>query len=163
MGPGIKIGKKVIHPFKNAGANMTMTLGSGTPYSQSLFAVPTAVGGTPIVQNLQGTLNGKRLPSSFRGDLRLDKGFQFGGKETKEGNKSRMYGVNLYLLILNVFNNQNVLGVYRFTGLPDDDGYIATDIGQQDILLQINPESFVDMYNISVNSPFNYSRPRTIR
>lgn len=163
MGPGFKLGKKEIHPFKNSGANLTLNLGSGTPYSQSLFAVPTAVGGTPIVQNLQGTLNGKRLPATFRADLRIDKGFTFGGKETEEGTKTRMYGVNFYLLILNAFNTQNVLGVYRFTGLPDDDGYIASDVGQQDILFQINPESFIDLYNISVNSPFNFSRPRTIR
>lgn len=77
--------------------------------------------------------------------------------------KSRMYGVNFYLLILNSLNNQNVLGVYRFTGLPDDDGYLASDVGQQQVAFQISPESFVDMYNVSVNSPFNYSRPRTVR
>jgi len=124
-GPSIKIGKKEIHPFKNAGANLTLTLGSGTPYSQSSFAVPTAVGGTPIVENLQGTLNGKRLPATFRADIRIDKAFDFGGKIKEDKTRTRSYSVNFYLLILNSLNNRNVLGVYRFTGLPDDDGYIC--------------------------------------
>ncbi len=163
MGPSFSLGGKEIHLFKDAGANLTMNLGSGTPYSQSLFSVPTAVGGTPIVENLQGTLNGKRLPATFRGDLRIDKGFNFGGKESDDGSKSRMYGVNFYLLVLNLFNTQNVLSVYRYTGLPDDDGYLASDVGQQYVSFQVSPQSFLDLYNISVNDPFNISRPRTLR
>jgi outer membrane receptor protein involved in Fe transport len=163
MGPSIKLGKKEIHPLKNAGANLTLTMGSGTPYSQSLFSVPTAVGGTPIVQNLQGTLNGKRLPFTFRADLRLDKAFSFGGKKKEDGTKSRTYMVNFYLLTLNLFNTRNVLGVYRYTGLPDDDGYLASDIGQQDISFQISPESYVDLYTVAMMNPGSFSRPRTIR
>lgn len=163
LGPSITIGGKDVYPLKNAGGNLTMTLGSGTPYSQSAFAVPSVVSGTPITQNLSGTLNGKRLPANFRTDLRLDKVLSFGGKERDDKTVSRRYGLNVYLLILNIFNSKNILSVYRYTGLADDDGYIASDVGQQDIQTQISPESFVDLYNVRVNSPFNFTRPRTLQ
>jgi outer membrane receptor protein involved in Fe transport len=163
QGPSIKLGKKVIYPLANAGANLRLNLNTGTPFSQSAFAVPTAVSGTPISQVLEGTLNGKRLPTNFRADLRLDKIFSLGGKQKEDGSITRSYAFNFYLTILNVLNQRNVLGVYRYTGLPDDDGYLNSDVGQQDIQFQINPATFSDLYQIRVNSPFNITRPRTIQ
>ena len=161
-GPALKMGKSTVFPLQNFGANLVMILGSGTPYSQSAFAVP-AVGGTPIQQVLSGTLNGKRLPFNFRSDLRLDKSFILGGKQRLDETVSKMYDINVSLNIFNLFNNQNILGVYRYTGLPNDDGYLDSDIGQQEISTQVSPQSFVDLYRISMNNPFNYSRPRTIQ
>ena len=63
----------------------------------------------------------------------------------------------------NLFNTDNVINVYRYTGNPDDDGYVSSAEGQQDISQQIDPEAFVDQYGVKVNNPNNYSRPRTIR
>jgi hypothetical protein len=163
MGPAINIGGKPVHPLSGAGGNLTLTLGSGTPYSQEQFAVPTVIGGTPISSALEGSLNGSRRPATFRADLRIDKVFSFGGKKKEGGETSREYGVNIYLLMLNALNSRNILGVYRFTGLPDDDGYLASDVGQQNIQTQIDPESFVDLYRVRVRNPFNLSRPRTIQ
>ncbi|MFK7972237.1 MAG: TonB-dependent receptor, partial [Bacteroidia bacterium] len=167
QGPSFKMGKKVVHPLANFGANLRMNLNTGAPYSQSAFAIPSRVSGTPLSSVLSGTLNGKRLPTNFRTDLRIDKVFSFGGGKFTEGPKKDMskkrYDFNFYLTILNIFNARNVLGVYQYTGLPDDDGYLASDVGRQDIQFQINPETFNDLYQVSVQNPFNLSRPRTIQ
>lgn len=162
-GPSFKLGKKVIYPLSNSGANLRMNLNTGTPYSQSAFAVGTQIGGTPQSQVLSGTLNGKRLPTNFRTDLRIDKVFSVGGKQKDDGSVARSYNFNVYLTVLNLLNNRNTLGVYRYTGLPDDDGYLASDVGRQEIQFQISPETFSDLYQISVQNPFNISRPRTIQ
>ena len=71
--------------------------------------------------------------------------------------------MNVYVWVQNLFNTDNVIGVYRYTGNPDDDGYVSSAEGQQDISQQIDPEAFVDQYSVKVNNPNNYSRPRTIR
>ena len=46
----------------------------------------------------------------------------FGGKD---GDKARSANLNIYLLVTNVFNTQNITGVWRYTSSPDDDGYLA--------------------------------------
>jgi len=163
-GPSIKLGKKTIYPLSNAGANFTMFVGSGTPYSVNTIPTPTGQFGVVTNTQLAGTPNGRRLPWNFRADLKIDKSFFFGGK-TKPGakEKSREYSINAYLEILNLFNTENIMGVYRYTGLADDDGYLQSDIGQQVIATQIDPESFIDLYTVKVNNPNNYSVPRRIR
>ena len=65
--------------------------------------------------------------------------------------------------MLNAFDTRNVLGVYRFTGLPDDDGYLTSDIGRQDVITEIDPEAFVDQYTIRLANPNNFSLPRRTR
>jgi len=162
LGPALQLGKKVVYPLRNFGANLTLQLGSGTPFSKNAVVVPAVQGGINIVNQIQGTPNGFRMPWQFRADLRLDKSFVVGGKSSSQG-KNRSYGFNVYLLVLNLFDTQNVVNVYRYTGLPDDDGYLASDTGQQAILSQINPQAFTDQYRLRVNNPSNYSLPRRIR
>jgi len=161
-----KMGPKVfgVYPFKDAGANLTMNLGSGTPYTRNSLANSGDVQ-VGINQNIQtaGTPNGSRMPFQFRADLRLDKDFTLGGKPKSDGSSRRAYTFNAYLLVLNLFDTKNIIGVYRTTGLPDDDGYLNTDIGQQTIQGQINQDAFVDLYQIKVQNPNNYSIPRRFR
>ena len=71
--------------------------------------------------------------------------------------------MNVYVWVQNLLNTDNVINVYRYTGNPDDDGYVSSAEGQQDISQQIDPAAFVDQYGVKVNNPNNYSRPRTIR
>lgn len=163
MGPALKFGEKEIYPLKNFGANMTLTLGSGTPYSKNSVAVPSVASGINIVNVLQGTPNGSRKPWQFRMDLRLDKSFVVGGKPKKDGGLSKAYDFNIYLLLLNALDTRNIIGVYRYTGLPDDDGFLASDSGQQLVVTQIDPVAFVDQYSLRVSNPGNYSIPRRIR
>ena len=159
LGPALSFGDNTIHPLKNFGANMTFQMGSGTPFSRNSVVVPAVAGGINIVNQIQGTPNGFRKPWQFRADLRLDKTFQL-----NTGTKgAKLYDMNLYLLVLNLFDTENVVNVYRFTGLPDDDGFLESDQGVQTILTQIDPQSYVDLYGTRVNNPNNFSLPRRIR
>lgn len=162
-GPSINLGDKTIYPLKNFGANLTFYLGSGWPYTQRRVPVPTVQGGIPVVSQIQGSPRGARLPWQYRLDFRMDKRFQLGGKTRADGSRGKSYGMQVYLNVQNLLNTQNVLGVYGFTGLPDDDGYLSSDIGQQAILGTINPESFVDLYTIALNNPSAFSLPRRTR
>jgi outer membrane receptor protein involved in Fe transport len=162
-GPAINIGERTIYPLRDFGANMTLQLGSGTPYTKNAIAVPSVTSGVNIVNQIQGTPNGARLPWQFRMDLQVDKSFMAGGKVKDDGTKSRVYDFNVYLLMLNALNTQNIRGVYRYTGLPDDDGFLSSDSGNQFVLTRIDPVAFVDQYQARVNNPNNFTIPRRIR
>lgn len=163
MGPSLGFGENKIYPLKNFGANMNLTLGSGTPYTKNAVAVPSVASGINIVNVVQGTPNGARNPWQFRMDLRIDKSFFIGGKPKKEGGVTKSYDFNVYLAMLNALNTRNIIGVYRYTGLPDDDGFLASDSGQQLIVTQIDPQAYVDQYSLRVSNPSNYSLPRRVQ
>lgn len=175
-GPGINLGEKTLYPLANAGANLTFYLGSGTPYSVNALANSADVQ-SGINQNIQlnGTPNGSRLPWQMRFDLKLDKDLMLGGKtkldsEGKEmsdgkGNvlKSKQYALNIYVQFLNLLNTKNVLNVYKTSGLPLDDGYLTTGVGQQAINAAIDGDAFSYLYTLRMQNPSNYSLPRRIR
>jgi outer membrane receptor protein involved in Fe transport len=144
--------------LKNAGFNITMQGGSGTPYTRSSKISPLTAPNNII----QGSINGSRLPWSFRMDGRFDKDFTLSTGKDSKGNKKSYY-MNVYLQVLNILNSQNIMGVYAATGNPDDDGYLAAAEYQSQIYSQLDPQSYIDMYSIAVNNPYNYSSPRMIR
>ncbi|MEM7656760.1 MAG: TonB-dependent receptor [Bacteroidota bacterium] len=162
-GPSLKMGDKTIFPLKNFGANATVYLGSGTPFTKNSVAIPSVASGVNLVNQIEGTPNGARLPWQYRIDVRLDKSFVFGGKVKADGSKSRIYDLVVYLQTLNVLNTLNIRSVYRFTGLPDDDGFLSSDSGNQVILSQIDPTAYVDQYSARVSNPNNFTIPRRIR
>ena len=164
MGPALKFGKKTIYPLKNFGVNLTGYIGSGTPFTRNSVAIPSVQSGVNLVNQIDGTPNGARRPWQFRTDLRADKSFVFGaGKKKEDGSVSRGFDFNVYITVLNLFDTRNVVSVYRFTGLPEDDGYLESGSGQQDIVTQIDPNSFVDQYRLRLQNPNNFSLPRRIR
>jgi hypothetical protein len=69
----------------------------------------------------------------------------------------------VYVRVTNLFNQFNILGVYRATGNWDDDGYLAAAASQTSIQNQIDEQAFRDYYAMKVQNPFNISVPRTIR
>jgi len=141
--------------LQNTGLNVTFTGGSGVPFSKSSRIVP--LGGSGYV--LQGSLGGARLPWEFFIDAKIDRNidFKWSGKAKKQGY------LNVYLQLMNVLNTQNVISVYRATGNPGDDGYLAAAEWQTQINQQIDSQSYRDLYAVAVNSPGNYSLPRRIR
>lgn len=144
----------------NTGLNIVGTLGSGTPYSQQRLVTGTQLitgGGTP---QLEGSINGSRLPWQFNVNAQLDKSWtvKFGKGEEK---KTAM--LNAYLLVNNLFNTMNIIDVYRYTGNPDNDGYLTDPLFQPNIEAQIDSEAFRQMYALKMNNPFNFSVPRTIQ
>lgn len=150
---------KYINLLQNTGLNFTFTGGSGIPYSRSSAIVATQLSSAGYL--LEGQINGSRMPWQFRIDAKLDKDIEI--KTGKKGNRGRSLYMNVYLEVLNILNSKNVLGVYRATGNADDDGYLAAAEFQSQINAQTDPQSFRDLYSVSVNNPYNYSLPRRIR
>jgi hypothetical protein len=153
-GPMFK-GKQVL---ANTGMNFITNLGSGTPYTAQTIATPIT---GEISPSTEGSLNGSRLPWQVTLNMNIDKSWalKFGGDDKKGGEAF----VNAYLWISNVLNIQNITGVYRFTGTPDDDGYLAAAQYQPQINGKNDPDAFRNYYGMYVDNPFNYGVPRTIR
>ena len=162
-GPVINVGKKAdgsakeIQLLANMGINFIANLGSGTPYTASTIATPIT---GEISPSTEGSINGSRLPWQFTLNLNLDKNWTI----TKgTGEDASSYNVNVYFWIGNLLNTRNINSVYRFTGVSDDDGYLAAAQYQPLINSQNNPESFRNYYGMYVDNPFNLGVPRTIR
>lgn len=139
----------------NTGANAQITAVSGRPYTQRV--TPTRFGGTQI----DGSINGARLPWTFNWDMRIDKNILL-----NKGEDKRPLYLNIYFRVQNLFDTRNVIGVYSATGSPDDDGFIASPFGQgaiQSIERQGREDEvdfFIDSYNWRLLDPDNFTRPR---
>jgi outer membrane receptor protein involved in Fe transport len=155
-----KSGKTPIQLLANAGVSMTVTGGSGAPYTASRTVSSPISGGNNL---LEGTYFGSRMPASFKIDLRADKDFYFTLGGNKEGKTGREAFVNVYVNVTNLLNSKNILQVYNATGDPDDDGYLTSSKYQQEIRNQLDPEAFIQMYQIYVNRGSHYSTPRQIK
>jgi outer membrane receptor protein involved in Fe transport len=144
--------------FENAGVNFIANLGSGTPYTPQVLATPITGEVSPTTE---GSINGARLPWQFNVDMNIDKNIplQF---ESKDG-KKKAANLNIYLWVNNLFNTRNITGVYRFTGTPNDDGYLAAAQYQSQIDSQNSPSSYRNYYSMFVNNPYNLGSPRQIR
>src|SRR5690606_29071989 len=94
--------------------------------------------------------------------------FNFGGnKKDAEGNvvknaNARPLFINAYVMINNIFNTKDIMGVYGYTSRPDDNGYLTSAIGQQFLNTIYSPETYMDLYRINVNNPGFYNLPRRI-
>jgi outer membrane receptor protein involved in Fe transport len=155
--------EKTIKLLENVGANVTFRAGSGTPYTKQQNISPDGQFGIQVQRGLEGSINGSNLPWNFRMDLRVDKDIALEWGGDKEGNGKKQASLNIYLQVLNVLNTKNVINVYKATGNPDDDGYLASATAQNTINAQNSPQAFRDLYSVKINNPSNYQRPRVIR
>jgi hypothetical protein len=155
--------ESVLKLLQDVGFNLSAHAGSGTPFSrQSVVTQDVAVGlrqGT----TLKGSVNGSNLPWTYGLDLKIDKDLVVTFKPEKDGKAAKVSRVNVYVLVLNLLNTQNILSVYKFSGNANDDGFLTSAAGKQFAASQISPTSFKDLYSVKVNDPSNYSLPRTIR
>jgi outer membrane receptor protein involved in Fe transport len=145
---GPTVGGKQI--FANAGINLTVISASGRPYSASL--IPAVLGGS----GTKGGINGARLPWNTTLNLRIDKDFTL-VQQTKEA--KGMY-LNVYFRVQNALDERNILGVYSFTGSPDDDGYTASPQGQNIVNNSIDPSAYLLSYQWRLLNPGFYTLPR---
>jgi len=145
--------------LQNTGINIVSNIYSGSPYSSQTFITDEGIGN--LAAGLNGTLNGSRLPWSYRLDIQIDRtiNLEFG----KEEGKKKATFLNVYLRVTNLLNQFNVLNVYRATGNWDDDGYLAAAANQTSIQNQLDEQSFRDYYLMKIQNPYNISVPRTIR
>jgi outer membrane receptor protein involved in Fe transport len=114
-GPTV-MGAKILENF---GVNVLATAGSGFPYTGAIFPVPVTASRAP---SPRGGVNEDRMPWSSRIDLRLDRRFAVGTGGTN---------VTAFLWIQNVLDTRNTQNVWRFSGLVDNDGFLATAGGVQ--------------------------------
>ena len=143
----------------NTGANFVFISGSGTPYNKQQQVTARAPI-SPQAGSLEGTINGSRLPFTYRIDARVDRDIELTmGKE----DNAKAVTINVYLQLMNLLNNINVIDVYRFTGNADDDGYLVAAQFQNAINSQNDPQSFRELYSIKANDQSNYTLPRRIR
>lgn len=143
------------HILQNAGVNLIFRARSGEPYTRYLL---------PNSNIVAGELQGSRLPWHFGLDLKVDKDFALSfGKKPAEGAapKKPLY-LNAYVLIQNVLNIKEILSVNGYTGRPDDDGYLTSAQGMQDVQKQSSALSYVDLYNINMYNPQNFNLPRRL-
>ena len=96
----VLFGKNILQNF---GANLMLTAGSGTPYSQQSNILAQAMFGVNTRDVLEGSVNGARKPWTFRTDVRIDKTFQF------KMNDTRKLNMEVYVQVENLFNVDNVL------------------------------------------------------
>lgn len=173
---GPKIGS--VYPLDNVSVSGTFSLGSGGPYTRSSIPnqadVQFGVNGTSRVA---GTPFGSRLPFTYNLDLRIDKTFNVSLSRKRNDavgepgsdapalkpKKDRVLSFDVYLLFLNVFNVQNTIGVYQYSGQPNISGYLESALGKRLIDAQYDKQAFIDQYHIKENNPGNYSAPRQIR
>ncbi len=159
---GPKLKKKNGNDFqllKDIGFNLQFLVGSGTPYTKWL--TPVAAAGN-VRSQVDGSINGSYKPWTFRANLRVDKNIELTwGK--KDSDKRKKANLNIYIQVLNLLNTLNILGVYNFTGNPDDDGYLSSAYAQATLKNANSPQAYSDMYGIYINNPANYNLPRQIR
>jgi hypothetical protein len=152
---------KALQLLANMGANLTFTAGSGPPYTKQTLATPDGLVGINNKSKLKGSVNGASLPWQMRMDLRVDKDITLTWGKA-DGDKKKTSNLNIYVVVLNALNTKNILSVYKFTGNPDDDGYLADASAQNSINASNDPQSFRDLYSVKINNPSNYSIPRRI-
>lgn len=146
--------------FENTGLNIMTNIYSGSPYSR-YNGISNDASFSPIGSGLEGTMNGSRKPWSYRLDLQLDRTFEL--EMGKDEDKKKKTFLNVYIRATNLFNQMNVINVYRATGNWDDDGYLAAAQYQTVIQNQLDEQSFRDYYTMKVQNAFNISSPRSIR
>jgi hypothetical protein len=118
-----------------------------TPSSNSYAAAYGSTGGS-----ISGQLNAGEMPAVHSVSLRIEKEFPI-----------RENGLRVFLQAENLFFSEQVQHVYRYTGLPSDDGYLTSDWAQSSIEQQNDELAFRDQYGIKVNSPYNYGAPTVFR
>jgi hypothetical protein len=146
------------HIFENAGLNFNFSARSGEPYTRYVDAITnTVIGG----------VNGSRLPWHYVADVRFDKDFLVNfGKKTEGAEAGVKVGkavvFKAFVIIQNIFNTRDILGVYGYTGRPDDNGYLSSATGQHFVQQQTLPQAYMDMYRIGYNSQGSYNLPRQL-
>lgn len=140
--------------LSNFGVNIQTAAVSGRPYSARLR--PVRFGG----EGLSAAINGNRRPWRFNVDMRIDKSFALMPADRKQLN------LNVYFRVSNLLNRKNVVGVYSFTGSPNDDGYLASLEGQS-VLRGVteqgrNAQAFLSSYTWAMLNPDFYTLPRRL-
>lgn len=136
--------------FQNLGLNIQGVAVSGRPYTATV--TPQELGGATIA----GSINGARQPWTFTLNARIDKSFRIANK----------LNMNVYVRVSNVLDRRNVINVYSASGSPEDDGFLLSANGLDQLESIENSrrevEAYLDSYQWALINPDFYSLPRRI-
>lgn len=136
--------------FEQVDANVLLSFNSGRPYTP-LVMQDLTVDFTQQADN-RGYVNSSYGPSTFRIDIKLEKGFTFDNLI-----------VTPYLWIENLLNTQNAISIYRSTGDPSTTGYLNTQEAQKKIASSKTPDWWKEDYKSLERNPYNFGIPRLIK
>ena len=159
---------KEIRWLENTQASLIVTAASGMPYSRSSEVYSALNWGEVTKPILKGTINGANMPWTFQCDLRLEKMFALNlankKSKTETGkpkNKPGYFAVSLDFQ--NLLNLKNIRSVYDYTGNPMDDGYLSSQLFQNQLASLTIPESSaINYYTMRIANPYNYQLPFTV-
>jgi hypothetical protein len=95
------------------------------------------------------------MPGTSRIDLRLERSFVL----AQSGDSPLSLGV--FFWVQNLLDTENVFGVWPATGLPDDDGYLSTEGGQE--FLEYGPPATASLHRHRTRHSEHFGLPRQMR
>jgi outer membrane receptor protein involved in Fe transport len=134
--------------FELFNANAIISFNSGRPYTP--VDQWDLLGDQGLVSDNTGYVNSAYGPSSFRIDLKVEKGFKIGD----------LY-LTPYVWIENLLDADNVVAVWRSTGSPYTTGWLNDPEAQGTI--QQQGEGYVKDYESLEKDPNNFGIPRLIK
>jgi len=137
-------------PIANLGINVFYTVHSGSRYTK----IEPGPGGL-FPQNAPRpieALNASTLPWYHRLDLKIDRTFEVGGVRIKP-----------YIWVYNLFNRKNVVGVFRQTGMPHDNGWFLTEDGKAWLRINGKMGEYIARRYLSGLGSRNLGTPRIVR
>jgi outer membrane receptor protein involved in Fe transport len=149
---GAKEGPKLGETFllENTSLNVLMYALSGTPYTPTYpydEATESAVRPDP-----RGPINSARKPWNFSIDLQFERAFTVGNFTLKP-----------YVMVRNLLDWENEIGVYESTGEPDQTGFLNTEAGQTNVQNAIaDGTDYIERYELKQHNATNYSIPRMV-
>ncbi|MDR1791974.1 MAG: carboxypeptidase regulatory-like domain-containing protein [Bacteroidales bacterium] len=150
----VKVGKKVkeYKPLEGVGVTLTLKAGSGLPYTRSseVYSSIVSLG----QRQVEGSINGSRLPWSFNADLKVWKTFMFNVNKKEDGS-AHLCGLELSITVSNLLGFKQARTAYSYTGEPDDDGFLTSTKYQSYIAARESVQSFWDYYTIMMNQAWN--------
>ncbi len=145
-----------VNIFEETGLNIDARMISGRPYTEELVPQPRGSSG------FASSINGARLPWKAFLNARVDRNIKI--IKSKSG-KNDLY-VNVYFRAQNILNLRTVIGAFKATGSPDDDGFLVSSIGKQRIIDTGNAgqdvAAFLDSYQWYALNPDFFALPRRL-
>ncbi len=128
--------------------NAILSFNSGRPYTP--VDQWDILGDNGLVADNTGYINSAYTPSSFRIDLKVEKGFPIG-----------TFYITPYVWIENLLDADNIVDVWRSTGSPNTTNWLNDPDAQGTI--QQQGEGYVRDYETLEKDPNNFGIPRLIR
>ncbi len=134
------------------GLNVLFSFNSGRPYTpQNNSTDPLAVASGLQSNQPNAPINSAYWPWNYRLDLKLDKSVRLFNK----------LNANIYLLAINVLDQELINGVFAGSGEPGNTGWLDSFPGKQWALAN-GPEA-VRLYQIRSHAINNFGPPRQVR